>query len=52
MHAQWNKYPAAESLYKQALDIYQNAYGADHIMVAKVGIYIPPIIFLGYKIYN
>ena len=36
VHAQWSKYPAAESLYKQALDIYQNAYGADHIMVAKV----------------
>ncbi|KAF6019258.1 NPHP3 [Bugula neritina] len=35
VHAQWSKYLAAESLYKQALDIYQNAYGADHIMVAK-----------------
>jgi len=38
VHAQWSKYLAAESLYKQALDIYQNAYGADHIMVAKVTI--------------
>ena len=35
LHAQWGKYSTAEDFYKQALTMYENAYGSDHYTVAK-----------------
>ncbi|XP_077997174.1 nephrocystin-3-like [Glandiceps talaboti] len=36
LHGQWNKFATAEALYKQALEISENAYGSDHHHVAKI----------------
>ncbi|XP_070569543.1 nephrocystin-3-like [Ptychodera flava] len=36
LHGQWNKFATAEALYKQALEISENAYGTDHHNVAKI----------------
>ncbi|XP_077864035.1 nephrocystin-3-like [Saccoglossus kowalevskii] len=36
LHAQWNKFVTAEALYKQSLEISENAYGCDHQNVAKI----------------
>ena len=35
LHAQWGKFVTAEALYKQAIDIYNGAFGSDHYLVAK-----------------
>ncbi|XP_023932198.1 nephrocystin-3-like [Lingula anatina] len=34
LHGQWGKYATAEALYKQALDIKENAFGPEHYSVA------------------
>ena len=35
LHAQQGKFSPAEALYKQALEIYSDAFGAEHYLVAK-----------------
>lgn len=35
VYVQWKKYNNAEQLYKQALEISENAYGAEHSSVAR-----------------
>ena len=35
LHAQWAKFSTAETLYKQALEMYENAFGLNHHLVAK-----------------
>ena len=35
IHAQQSKFTTAEPLYKQAMEIYEGAFGKDHFLVAK-----------------